>query len=180
MNIETPELQLEELSYKDLTKVHQLHSYPEVNEFSTLGIPKSLDETNEIIQIPILDHYNSTRKYFAWKILLKPGEEFIGVVELKREMDQFRKGIICFKMVPNYWNKGYATNAVKAAINFGFEALSLHRIEAVTAQGNLGALRVLEKAGLTQEGSLKKNLPIRKQWTDSFLYAIVAEEEEEK
>lgn len=180
MNIETNELLLEELSYKDLEMVHQLHSYPEVDAFSTIGIPKSLDETNEIIQVPILDQYNSTRKFFSWKILLKSNNEFIGVAELKREIDQFRKGEINFKMVPSFWNNGYATSAAKAVINFGFEALLLHRIEAITATENLGAIRVLEKSGLTNEGKLQQNLPIRKLWTDSYMYGLVTEEEDEK
>lgn len=180
MNIETPELMLEELSYKDLKQVHELHSYPEVDKFSTIGIPKSLDETNEIIQVPILDQYNSTRKNFAWKIVLKSSTEFIGVAELIREVNQFRKGVISFNLVPENWNNGYATNAVKAVVNFGFEALLLHRIEAVCAIENMGAIRVLEKSGFSKEGILKQNLPIRNQWMDSFLYALISKEEEEK
>lgn len=180
MNIETPELILEELSYKDLTKVHQLYSNPEVNRFSTIGIPKSLDETNEIIQIPILDQYNSSRKIFSWKVILKFTKDFVGIVELKRNIDQFKKGEICIKILPSYWNKGYATNVVTAINNFSFDVLALHRLEATIATENTAAIRVFEKAGYEKEGLLKRNLPIHKTWTDSYLFASLAVDEEEE
>lgn len=178
MNIETPELDFEEISYKDLEKVHRLYKNPEVNRYSTIGTPKSLDETNEIIQIPILDQYNKNRKYFTWRIILKYSKDFIGIAELKRNIDVFRKAEIAVYLEPNYWNKGYGTASIQAIMNFGFEALMLHRLEAVIATENQAAIRIYEKAGFEKEGVMQRNLPINKIWTDSYLYAALTDETE--
>ena len=50
MEIITERLLLREIGWKDLEDIHRLHSIPEVDEFNTLGIPKDLDETRELLR----------------------------------------------------------------------------------------------------------------------------------
>jgi len=53
------------------------------------------------------------------------------------------------------------------------ETLDLQKVEAGTATENARSIRVLEKAGMTREGLRRKILPIRGEWKDGYLYAIV-------
>lgn len=53
-----------------------------------------------------------------------------------------------------YWGRGYATEAVRASIRYGFEAVGLESIAAVTRVENLASQRVMQKAGMKYEGRL--------------------------
>jgi ribosomal-protein-alanine N-acetyltransferase len=72
-----------------------------------------------------------------------------------------------------YWNKGFATESLKAVIDFGFDTLNLHRIEAGCAVNNIGSFKVLEKSGMIREGRLRQVLPLKSVWSDNFEYSIL-------
>ena len=53
MEITSKRLILVEISWDDLENIHHLHSFPEVDEFNTLGLPKDINETKELIKSDI-------------------------------------------------------------------------------------------------------------------------------
>ncbi|NGP59699.1 GNAT family N-acetyltransferase [Paenibacillus thiaminolyticus] len=69
--------------------------------------------------------------------------------------------------------KGYMTEAVKLVVNYAFQELDLHRIEAGVMPHNTGSLKVLLKAGFHKEGIAKKNVNINGYWEDHQTLAIV-------
>lgn len=176
MQIISERLILQEISMNDLEIIHQLHSLPEVDEFNTLGIPKNRGETKKVIQPYIADQKKSTRTLFCWKILLKESNEFIGLAGMSLSNDRFKMGEFYYKFFPEFWGNGYATETAKSLVKFGFEDCKLHRIEAGVATENLASIKVLEKAGMTDEGIRRKILPIRGKWKDNFHFAIVEDE----
>jgi RimJ/RimL family protein N-acetyltransferase len=90
--------------------------------------------------------------------------------------DRYKMGEIWYNIMPGHWGNGYATEVSKRLIRFGFEFLSLHRIEAGVATGNSRSIKVLEKAGMTREGVRRKMLPIRGSWVDNYHYAILEDD----
>jgi [ribosomal protein S5]-alanine N-acetyltransferase len=78
MEIKTERLILKETDWIHIEYIHRLLSFPEVDEFNTLGIPKDIDETKKIIQPSIDDKKNETRKQISWTIFLINTNEFIG------------------------------------------------------------------------------------------------------
>lgn len=75
--------------------------------------------------------------------------------------------------------KGYATEAVRLAVNYVFIELKLHRIEAKVMPNNIGSIRVLEKLGFQKEGLCRKNALINGKWEDHFSFSLLAEEFDE-
>lgn len=69
--------------------------------------------------------------------------------------------------------KGYTTEATNLVVNYAFEILKLHRIEAGVMPDNIGSIRVLEKAGFHKEGIAKKNVKINGSWEDHQMLAIL-------
>ena len=102
---------------------------------------------------------------------------FIGEAGLSVTNDRFRMGEIYYNLLPEFWGQGFATEAVKTIIKFGFEELRLHRIEAGVTTDNQMSIKVLEKVGMTREGLKRKMLPIRGNWKDNYHYAILEEDE---
>jgi ribosomal-protein-alanine N-acetyltransferase len=176
MEIESNRLILKEISWDDLDDIHQLHSFPEVDEYNTLGIPNDLEETKEFLY-PLIEEQNKTpRKLYTWKIVIKDSNEFIGLTGMKLSNDKFKLGEIYFKLLPCRWGKGYATEVSKILIKHGFEVFHLHKVEAGVSTENIKSIKVLEKSGMIREGLRRKILPIRGEWKDNYHYAIVEDD----
>ena len=62
---------------------------------------------------------------------------------------------------PSYWGMGIVPEAVRAVLQFGFERLRLHRIEARFIEGNVASLRVMQKVGMTFEGYQRDRLLVK-------------------
>lgn len=72
-----------------------------------------------------------------------------------------------------YSGRGLMTDAVRAAVQFAFGTLRLHRLEAACLPGNTASARVLEKAGFRLEGRARQYLKIDGRWQDHDLFALV-------
>lgn len=170
----TERLVLRLIRVADLNDIHTLHSLPETNEFNTLGIPKSILETQGIVERWISDHQQQSIRNYTFAIELIPGREFVGLIALRLAHSKFRSGEVWYKLHPDYWRKGYATEALNRLLDFGFSELHLHRIEAGCAVANIGSIKVLEKVGMLREGRKRQVLPLKTGWSDTYEYAILA------
>ena len=83
---------------------------------------------------------------------------------------------IGYVMIPNARGKGYCTEAVKMMVDYLFLSRNIVRIQAHTDVKNIGSQRVLEKAGFTKEGVLRKSLFTRGEWRDNTIFSILREE----
>lgn len=77
---------------------------------------------------------------------------------------------------PKYYNRGFATEAAKAVVQYGFEKMKLHRIIATCQPQNIPSYRIMEKIGMRREGYFKKCIPKGNEWWDEYYYAILDEE----
>lgn len=94
-------------------------------------------------------------------------ETMIGKVSLSNMVwGSFCSCFLGYKMDERYCNCGYMTEAVRAVVEYGFDTLGLHRIEANVMPRNLRSLRVLEKCAFELEGVSRKYLKIHGVWED--------------
>lgn len=171
LTLSTPRLTLRLVNASDLQNIHALHSLPETDRFNTLGIPENLEVTQRIVNGWIND--NEQEKQENYFFAVQHQEQFIGLAALKLNAHKYRSGEVWYKLHPQAWGKGYATEAVKALVQFGFKDLKLHRIEAGCAVENTGSVKVLEKCGMLREGRKRLALPLSSGWSDCFEYGIV-------
>lgn len=169
-NLSTERLLIKPIADADLHNVHTLHSLPEVNQFNTLGIPENIKDTKAILDKWMTGNTRS----FTFTICLQTYQECIGIIGINLGKPKYKNAEIWFKFDPAYWNKGYATEAVNAILEFGFNTLQLHRIEAGCATGNIGSIKVLEKVGMIREAHTRQLLPLQSGWSDNYGYAKLA------
>ena len=174
IKLQTKRLLITPISLSDLKNIHALHSLPETDQFNTLGIPESMDQTREIIKDWVKKNTHEKNENFILKIELLENNTFIGLIALNLGHPKFRIAEVWYKLHPDFWNNGYATETLNKILEFGFSELKLHRIEAGCAVKNLGSIRVLEKVGMTREGRKRKVLPLKDGWSDNFHYAILS------
>ena len=143
INLKTERLNLKPIVENDIENIHKLHSLAETDKFNTLGIPNNITETKIIVEKWIFENNLENNKSYTFAIELNDEKEFIGVIGINLGKEKYRNAEVWFKLDYKFWNKGYATESLKKIINFGFENLKLHRIEAGCAVENIGSINVL-------------------------------------
>lgn len=176
MKTSTDRLILTEITWTDLEDIHHLHSIFEVDEFNTVGLPKDIEETKQNIRPFNEAKEKEPQNKYTWNVKTIDTNKFIGLAGISLSNDKFRMGEFFYKLLPEYWGNGYATEISKKIIEIGFETFKLHRIEAGCAVGNVKSIRVFEKSGMTREGINRKILPIRGEWVDGCIYSIIEDE----
>ena len=88
---------------------------------------------------------------------------------------EHRSGEVGYSFARDCWGQGYATEALRAVLQFGFDTLRLHRIEAQHEVDNPASGRVMEKCGMQCEGVLRGRVFNKGHFSDVKLYAILRE-----
>lgn len=115
--------------------------------------------------------------FYSFGIFLTENEQLIGNVTLSEVVrGDLQSCWIGYSLNKGQNGKGYMTEAVRQAVDFGFNELKLHRIEAGVMPHNLGSIKVLEKAGFHKEGIAKENVRINGKWEDHQTLAIINNE----
>ena len=103
----------------------------------------------------IKEHGIKNKNIYA--IVIKDVNKVIGHLIFKEynNKNEYEIGWIINK---DYWNKGYATEASKCIINYGFEVLKLFKIVGETEKENIQSIKLLEKLGMQYSGKNKDGL----------------------
>ncbi|WP_322923592.1 GNAT family N-acetyltransferase [Paenibacillus campi] len=107
-------------------------------------------------------------------IIQRETEQIIGLMMLSEVVrDNLQSCWIGYFLDQQHNGKGLMTEAVKLVVQYAFEQLHFHRLEAGVMPHNIGSIRVLEKAGFEREGLARKNVRINGVWQDHVTMAIV-------
>lgn len=172
MLLETKRLIIREFTFEDFSAVHLYASNPEVAKYMIWG-PNTEEETKAFIKRTIDMQQESSRTGYELAVILKENGQLIGGCGIHAEGTNGEIGY-CFH--PDYWGYGYASEAAKALLTFGFQELKLHRIYATCRPSNIGSAKVMEKIGMKREGHLREHMLVKGEWKDSFLYSILVHE----
>ena len=124
---------------------------PRIFEYLPESVP-DLDDIKKLIQWFIERDLQNVKNGFIGTnlvISLKETKKIIGWCGLQPFDPMPDKTEIFFGLSPDYWKKGYMTEAARAVLKYGFEELYLEEIVAGVKPGNIASIRVLEKIGLT-------------------------------
>lgn len=171
LQLQSERLILKLVTNHDLQPIHDLHTLEETDRFNTLGIPENIDETRELLKKWIEENQKRSIQRYTFAITLKEDSTFIGLFGLNLGKPKYKNAEVWFKFHFNHWNKGYATEVLKEILNFGFNTLNLHRIEAGCATENIGSIKVMEKVGMFREAHTRQLLPLKMGWADNYGYA---------
>lgn len=148
----TERLVLRPFLLSDATIVQLLAGSREVAD-TTLAIPHPY--LDGMAESWIATHEGAwTRHESATLAIVEAEAGLVGAISLRIELPQRRAELGYWIGVP-YWGRGYATEAVRAMLEFGFRRLSLHRVYAFHFERNPASGRVMAKAGMQREGTLR-------------------------
>lgn len=145
--IETDRIILRKFTLEDIDAVFEFGSSKIVNEYTGEVSLKNKEEAKNIIKNIYFKDYKKYG-YGRWATVYKPTNKIIGFAGLKF-LPEFDETDIGFRFLPEYWNKGIATEVSEKIIKYGFKHFNLQRIIGIADPKNIGSCKVLEKIGLT-------------------------------
>lgn len=176
MELRTERLVLREFSLTDQDAAHRYGSDVEVTRYMTWG-PNSLSDTANYLMDVVRGANTKPRTSFILAVVNLDGD-LIGAAGLKLTDGERRQGELGYVLAKDSWGFGYATELARCLIAFGFNELGLDQITATCHPENLASARVLEKAGMHFEGTLRDHLQVQGAWRDSQLYILAAGSED--
>jgi ribosomal-protein-alanine N-acetyltransferase len=172
--IETPRLLLREITPNDVSGIFSLYSDYNVLRYTDNELHTNL--TDSELFINDIQHNFNTEHAICWGITLKPNTEIIGTIRLYHIDRKHCFVSIGNLLAPGYWNRGIMTEAQYHIVEFAFNHLNMHRLEAQVFVGNTASIRTFNKLNFTNEGILRENFLIEGIFENSYLFSILKNE----
>ena len=169
-DLETEDLILRKPRIRDAKDIYSYASDPEVARYVLWEPHRSVSETASFIR----DLRARIRSGCpSWVVVLRGTGTVIGTVGFVWYSAENNAAELGYSFSREYWNHGYATQALRAVIDAVFSSLPLNRLEAQHDVRNPASGRVMQKCGLTQEGILRGRILNKGEYVDTALYSIL-------
>ncbi len=169
-NLRTKRLLLRPFAPDDVNDIFSYASDPDWSRFLHVPIPYTREDAQDFVE----GNTNSN-----WERNAMFAIEFKGVVvggiDLRIDSPNAR-AMVGYSIARPHWNKGLMTEAVQAVIDWAFKQFGLAKIYSFADVENVGSWRVMEKVGMTREGTLRSHGVLRGVRQDYHYYGILRRE----
>ena len=137
---------------------------------------KTIEEQREIIKSGVDQYQNND--FYKWLIETKDTHELIGGIDICNLYKRKNYGEVGYCIGSKYWNKGYATEALRKVIEYLLLECDFHLVEARYAGYNPASGRVMQKAGMKKDGELRERRLDNETgiYTPQIYYSILKDE----
>ncbi len=170
-NLETERLLLRRVSAEDVNEVLALRGNPEAMKYIPRPIIKTIDEALE--HINMINEKIDANVGINWAITQKGNDKLIGIIGHYRIQPENHRAEIGYMILPEYNGKGITSEAIKVVIEYGFEQMQLHSIEAVIDPENNASEKVLQKNGFVKEAHILENELWEGKFWDTVIYSLL-------
>jgi RimJ/RimL family protein N-acetyltransferase len=172
--IVTERLVIRRYTHADIPDVLGFASHPSVARIISGNIQVTEEEVKRYIDLQ--NSYQSFEKDKVFELAIERKEDgkVIGLLGLiRQDRGQAEMG---WALGVAHRGRGYATEAARALMDYGFNSLGLHRIHADTSTDNVASWRVMERLGMRREGLLRGAVYEEGKWVDRYVYGMFADE----
>ena len=174
-SLTTPRLILRPFTFADAPAVQRLAGDRSIAD-TTANIPHPYEDGMAEMWISSHAEQFEQGTGVVFAITLKDTGELVGAISLFSIRAASSRAEMGYWIGVPYWNKGYCSEAAKALIGYGFNELGLNRVFAEHMVRNPGSGRVMEKAGMTYEGTLRQHVKKGDRYEDLKVYGILRTE----
>lgn len=174
-SIYTNRLLLRKISLSDAIEIYSYSCKDQVSKYTIWDTHRSINDTESYINTVIYKYQNGEPS--DWGIIDLSTNKLIGTIGWVYINPTHYRAEIGYALSPTYWNKGIITEAARSVLQFGFNYLSLNRIEARCHLENVTSERVMQKIGMYFEGILRDYLWAYTQSVSVKLYSITRKDD---
>ena len=167
----TSRLLLREIQLQDAKQIFAMRANGRVNQFIARTAMQEPQEAESLVER--VKNAFEQQQGIGWAGILRDSNEIIGTCGFN-SIDYYNlRAEIGGELSVNYWGKNIALEAVGAIVQFGFETLGLHSIEAKVAPDNRGAIYLLEQIGFVKEAHFKDRIYFGETFHDLAIYSML-------
>lgn len=171
----TPRLRLRAFSRDDAADVYAYAANPAVARWTTWDPHATIDDSRRFVD-EVCGRY-AQGNYFSWAIEDRNSGRVVGSCGFDGSWNRLhRRAELGYALAEAHWGRGLMREAVEAVLAYGFRTLDLNRIEALCVVENRASARVMEKAGMRWEGTLREWLWLKGTPRSCHLYSILRSE----
>lgn len=168
--IKTERLLLRRMTTNDAKEILFLRSSKEVMKYIDREITKSEKEAQLFINK--IDASLNSNNGIMWGITLKEQpRRLIGNIGYWRLVKEHYRAEVGYMLHPSFWKKGIMREALLSVIDFGFDKMNLHSIEANINPGNAASARLLKSTGFIKEAYFKEDYFFNGTFHDTIIYS---------
>ncbi len=173
IELETSRLLLRPFEESDFEAVHRYARDPQVSRFVSWG-PNSEDETRAFLARARGSNLETNGGDFELALVVRESRRVIGGCGLHARRSELREFEIGWTLNPEFWRRGFGSEAARALARFAFRDLNAHRLYALIGPENTASVRLAEKVGFRREGHQRLDRLVRGQWRDSLVFGLLA------
>lgn len=173
--VTTQRLIIRRLAQADLADFLAYQTHPEVLRYMPVE-PMSVERAAQFVAKQATVEIDDQGGYQAFAIYHTGDARVIGEVGIYVHPEPQSKGDVGWSLHPDYQGRGYATEAARVLLEYGFTQCGLHRITSVCDTRNPASFRLMERLGMRREGHLLQSHLTRGIWHDEYLYALLRDE----
>lgn len=167
----TERLLLREITKADGADFFALRSNKDLMRYIDRPLAQTMQDAVNLIEIIITALKNNDG--ITWGITLKDNPQLIGTIGFWRIMKEHYRAEIGYLLSDAFQRKGIMQEAITAAINYGFNVMRLHSIEANVNPGNTASIMLLEKNKFIREANFRENFYYNGKFMDSLVYSLL-------
>ena len=173
--LETERLLLRKMRLDDAEAMFVYASDPEVTRYVLFETHRSVEDSKSFLR-QALEGYERG-DFGGWGVVLKDSGAFVGTCGMDAGYaPEHARAELGYVLSREHWGRGLMPEAVRAVIRFGFGRMGLNRVQARCIAENVASARVMEKAGMAYEGTLRESEFIKGAYRDMKLYSILRRE----
>lgn len=158
----------------DVPALFAVFSHPQAMQF--WSTPAMTHEAQAKAYLEDIQRCFAAKTLFQWGIAQLKSDEIIGTCTLHQLDTRNRRAEIGFALNHKHWHQGYATEAVGRVVQYAFNTLRLHRIEADTDPRNAASIALLTRLGFVAEGHMRERWLTHGAPQDSAIFGLLARE----
>jgi ribosomal-protein-alanine N-acetyltransferase len=171
-SITSNRLLLRKITDRDVNEIFFLRSDEEVMRYIDKAPAESLDDAYDFIKK--ITGLEKNTDAITWAITLKADPKLIGTICLWNIQKEHYRAEVGYNLHPAYWGKGIMNEAILEVINYGFDIMKLHSIEANVNPDNRASIKLLERNNFTREAYYRENYYFNGKFLDTAIYSLLA------
>jgi RimJ/RimL family protein N-acetyltransferase len=172
-DIHTEHLVLRGLVESDAQRIFEYRSRPEVSRFQSWGA-QSRDEIQLSISGLSATDPGVPGPWYQIGITLLHSRELIGDCGFRVLESEPRQAEFGITLAPEYQSQGYATEAVRALLDYLLVKLGKHRAFGSVDPRNLRSIRLMQRVGMRREAHFVQSFWFKGEWVDDMIFAMLA------
>lgn len=172
--IDTARLTLRSITPTDVDDFFKIYSNPEVMRYWSSPPLPDRDAASE--QIANIQKGFERREMLKWGIARRTDSRLIGSVTLFHPDFTHRRVELGYALGRDYWRQGFMKETLNAVLDYAFNSLNMHRIEADVDPRNDASVRTLERLGFKREGYLRERWQVSGEIQDAYFYGLLKPE----